>query len=862
MADFDNTGASRTPKFMDPSEAPGVNIDPGPYIGVVKNNVDPMRRGRVQVWIPEIGGGQDDPSAWRTVTYASPFFGVTPAAILENNEADWRPEGQNFATNPHSYGFWMTPPDLDVRVICTFIMGDPDKGFWFACVPEWPNMYMVPGIAGPVVDYNDEWDDPSAIDTFHEAQKPKHDVIAQQYSTQGLQGDLGPISSTAFRESPSRVFGFSTPGLPQAGPKDGKGRKGGHSFVLDDGDMNGKSQFVRIRTATGNQIMMHDNGKFIHIIPSHGNSWFELDGGGNINGWAKGNINLKADGVMQLEAGNAIKMKSKTIDILGEQTTKVTGKGGLELNSDKLAKLSGKDGLHLKGKNTYVTGDSCLQINGGSHADIAAGCVTINSKKVTKAKAAAAAGATSNMPTHEPYKGRQSAGAGAGLAGGLAGIPTNPNTGGAGDIIGGTTPGMSGGGVTATIGGAGAGLTADKQAAILAFADKYNINPNAMLGLFSVESNFSTSIQGGANSNYSGIFQLEHTQIPGLTSQALGTSLTPEQYRALPIGDQLKVYEQYITNAGATPESFTGDAATDSAKLWTLQLAPSKFNTMDYNNPDAVISATKQAGIISPNGVLGTVTVGSAAGSLQRGGYLPGTDPNDPDQYANQTVGNGDGYVAVGSDGDADKTIAGVNKDGVAKSDDWDDNTNWKNTPEANGGGDDWTEAGGSTAPGANDGANDGWVVPTGNVNPEAGGSTAPTTPTTPSRDEDWGDVADREEASSDYKPDDNATTDAGWEADMGSGGIVSQQDAYKAALGGETSYYQKPDGTVVKVEPGDGKTAAPGDTEGIGGPAETKTSAVGGGPKTGSAGSGSSKGSGKTPSNVKKPESSTKPSC
>ena len=57
----------------------GVPTEFGPYIGVVKNNVDPTRAGRLQVYIEQFGGKNPaDKSLWRTVNYIPPFYGLTP----------------------------------------------------------------------------------------------------------------------------------------------------------------------------------------------------------------------------------------------------------------------------------------------------------------------------------------------------------------------------------------------------------------------------------------------------------------------------------------------------------------------------------------------------------------------------------------------------------------------------------------------------------------------------------------------------------------------------------------------------------------------------------------------------------------
>jgi len=494
MVDFSSTDSSKAPKHTTHEAAQGVRIAPGPFIGVVKNNVDPMRAGRLQIWISELGGDPEDSTAWRTVQYASPFFGVTPppstAANAENPSGeDRRTSGQSFENNPHSYGFWMCPPDLGVKVICTFINGDPFKGYWFACIPDWPNMHMVPAIAAgavsdsapgaplvPVVEYNEQKEDVGKIAEFYNRQKTPHNIIRDQYIAQGLDKDKdrGPITSSSFRESPSQVFGFSTPGRalkqPNYGPNgDGEvnpnviGRRGGHSFVMDDGDADGNSALVRLRTAAGHQIMMHDNTGFIYLITASGKSWIEMDAGGNINFYADGQFNAKSRGPMNFESMAGVKIKGTSVDISATNSAKVSGNGSLDLNSDGMTKVNGGKGLHLKGMNTYLTGDKCVQLNGGSHLDASAGCITLNGKQATKAQAAGNAAPPTAMPTKEPWNGHKRGGnAGSGLAvvypgtastGGVAG-----GYGAAGGYSGNNTSGgaVSGGtnygGVTAAIG--------------------------------------------------------------------------------------------------------------------------------------------------------------------------------------------------------------------------------------------------------------------------------------------------------------------------------------------------------------------------------------------------------------------------
>jgi hypothetical protein len=45
------------------------------YIGIIKNNVDMQRMGRLEVFIPEIGGDPKDSAHWFIVSYASIRYG-------------------------------------------------------------------------------------------------------------------------------------------------------------------------------------------------------------------------------------------------------------------------------------------------------------------------------------------------------------------------------------------------------------------------------------------------------------------------------------------------------------------------------------------------------------------------------------------------------------------------------------------------------------------------------------------------------------------------------------------------------------------------------------------------------------------
>ena len=343
----DNRVGSKLPKWSTREDTPGVRVDSGPHIGIVKNNVDPARLGRLQIWIPDLGGDEIEPSGWYTVSYASPFLGATQGL-------PGSPDAGNFGTEQQTYGFWAMPPDLDNLVLVTFVMGDPNNGYYFACIPNTPVLHMLPGIARPI-DQRYIVSDPGIngrVDTalsylpvtelntniierdndpnFVTALKSVHIYQANIVIEQGLDTDplRGTITSSAQRDTPSRVIGLSTPGRTTPDTTDFpdldeqlkagtlsiallqsfSARKGGHTFVMDDGDIYGKSQLVRLRSAGGHTILMDDTEDIFYIINKKGTAWVELTTDGSINVYGKGSINLRAAKDLNLHADANINM--------------------------------------------------------------------------------------------------------------------------------------------------------------------------------------------------------------------------------------------------------------------------------------------------------------------------------------------------------------------------------------------------------------------------------------------------------------------------------------------------------------------------------------------------------------------------
>ena len=264
-------------------------IDPGPYVAIVKDNVDLDKMGRLRVVIPSLAGfATVNDNELITVEYLAPFYGAkSPLAVKDSGVA-------SFDASQHSYGMWMVPPDIDTRVLVIFAEGEIKQGFWMGCIQEPFVNHMVPGIASSTDTFSPEsnYDDVTSKQTIYgtdnvpageinrslfantgqdidRLKKPIH-PFAETLRQQGLIQDnvRGNTSSSARRESPSQVFGISTPGRvkqgtikSKLGPKDKSVdtltvRDTGHTFVLDDGDVAGDNQLIRLRSASGHQILL------------------------------------------------------------------------------------------------------------------------------------------------------------------------------------------------------------------------------------------------------------------------------------------------------------------------------------------------------------------------------------------------------------------------------------------------------------------------------------------------------------------------------------------------------------------------------------------------------------------------------
>lgn len=389
----------------------------GPFSGVVKNNVDPTRSGRLQVYIEAFSGGDpDDPTKWTTVRYLPSFFGSTSPNRTAGAGVGSYPGNQN------SYGMWFTPPDIGITVICVFVNGDRQLGYYIGVAPDNGVGTMVPAIGGsknyvtgnknqetyyadaallPVTEINTN--NPAIVNSgrFFDQEKPVQAVVAGTMFQQGLVNDpeRGPIRSSSTRETPSAVFGVSTPGVPiyQGGmkpndirqkiqnnelkPADAQviGRMGGHTLVMDDGDLEGNNALFRLRTPKGHQITMNDSGNFFYITHANGQTWLEFGVEGTVDVFSTNSVNIRTQGDINFHADRDINMYAAgNLQVRSGGYTSFEAETTFSITAQEDFTVYSKATMGVKADGTLTVESAGGTWQGGDYLQFTAGGIDLN----------------------------------------------------------------------------------------------------------------------------------------------------------------------------------------------------------------------------------------------------------------------------------------------------------------------------------------------------------------------------------------------------------------------------------------------------------------------------------------------------
>jgi hypothetical protein len=443
---------------------------PGPFLAKVVNNVDPMRQGSLEVELLRgIGNNESANQQTFVVRYLSPFYGVTDIEMTGTDPSE-------FNHTQKSYGFWMVPPDTGAIVMVIFVDNDPGQGFWMGCVQDTYMNHMVPGLAASESTQDqyreadaESWNEVSStqekfgtknvpVGEFNRSairsgnlgastlvdsiKKPVHPITEKLFEQGTLEDTVRGIHThSARRESPSNVYGISTPGPKDKRRNAQKGnigradnkintfisRLGGHSLVMDDGndrklrktkpwegpaeyadleagDTDGLVEYpqdeaFRIRTRTGHQILLHNSEDLIYITNSRGTAWIEMTSNGKIDIYAQDSIsirteqdfNLVAERDFNVHANRSVNFHAGTACNISSVNNSSISSGtgfalncptGFDINTDAI-KLTGTDSIDIKTNKLRISSTTTDFLTAGNAYYTAFGNLEVNAGNAT-----------------------------------------------------------------------------------------------------------------------------------------------------------------------------------------------------------------------------------------------------------------------------------------------------------------------------------------------------------------------------------------------------------------------------------------------------------------------------------------------
>jgi hypothetical protein len=375
-------------------ELRGVSEERGIVVGIVKANVHGSHMGVIQVFIPEMSTDEEDKSQWRTVRYCTPFYSRVDSTEGASNK-------NRYIDTKMPSGIVTPPPDLGTTVLCFFPHGKNNEGYYFACVPDTYMMQTLPEPTvvedfenGPYIggELNDKKNNPNDIVNWKTQLRPEDFITQKIVKEQGLVNDKvrGLNNSSYMRESPSEIIGISSKGrritesgkdflkenaaaLKNPNTTDEKvlegllgptARRKGHSIALDDGDIEGNSNQIRLRTSTGHQILLNDSEGIIYVGNSTGSVWIELGNQGTLDVFANDSINFRSKN-LNFHADENIKFHSKGY-------TQLVSEQHMHLQSGDDFVVSSEGDTGITTKKFSVTASGQMNLSGGATASIKA----------------------------------------------------------------------------------------------------------------------------------------------------------------------------------------------------------------------------------------------------------------------------------------------------------------------------------------------------------------------------------------------------------------------------------------------------------------------------------------------------------
>ena len=367
----------------------------GMYIGEVIKNSDSLYTGRITVRISDFSGNVSE----RICLLCTPFGGHSAIVPSEQDEKKFGEQQSSDNGSPKSFGMWQQPPEIGTNVVVMFTPS-MEQGVWLGSLISKDRNHMMGGNASSQAYKNEEVvlspaSEKNPYDQNDLDTRPADLDGLATLTEQGTADDYvrGHSMSSARRETPTQVFGLTT--------------KGGHVLTLDDGDKEGTSKNIRIRTKGGAQILLDDTHGFISIMNQKGSAWVEIDEEGRIDMFSEagvsvgtnGDYNVHAKGSINMQADQGVNIKSSG----GEGMKLQSSVGSIDIHS-AIAIRSQTSQYEINAASGYIkaTGGR-IDLNGPAAS--AAQQPTIQAQTVNSSVTSSIA---SRVPEHQPWLGNSS----------------------------------------------------------------------------------------------------------------------------------------------------------------------------------------------------------------------------------------------------------------------------------------------------------------------------------------------------------------------------------------------------------------------------------------------------------------------
>lgn len=386
------------PTFYDRKQKSGAQISPhrsdsyasgigtGPFIATVEKNADYRKKGSLEVSLEDnVSQNRSVESNRISVQVLMPFYSVK----------DYKDSGENpqkYDDTQQSAGMVFPAPRVGTKGLVLLIGGSINKGIWLGGIVEEEMNHQIPDYATrtdvavtsdefkaygpplkglPTGNYNKKAQ--AGQVTPEKIKYPVH-PLANVLKTQGLLNDTarGLTTSSMQRESVNSIFGVNTPGkytgdkVITGADKNAKQvtQRGGHVFVMDDGDTEGKNNLIRLRTQGGHQILLNDSDDLIYIGNKRGTAWIELTSDGKMDVFAQDSISLRTEADFNFFADRDVNIEAKRNVNIKAGSFVRTESANLRNMAYNSMRTEVKGNYNLRSLNTLVdTGDLSLITN-------------------------------------------------------------------------------------------------------------------------------------------------------------------------------------------------------------------------------------------------------------------------------------------------------------------------------------------------------------------------------------------------------------------------------------------------------------------------------------------------------------------